>query len=186
MTINNIVLGNGIDRMSNLAFRLMTVIFKLMKPFFPYEKIIGHMEIQEGMTVVDYGCGPGNYVSGVARKLGKNGRLFTADVHELAVKSVEKICKKENLTNVETVLVKDYQSNIPDHVADLIYAMDMFHMVKHPDLFLSELHRILKTDGRLIIEDGHQPRENTKNKIHQTHLWKIIKQEKRYLVCKPA
>jgi len=79
---------------------------------------------------------------------------------------------------VETVLVKDYQSNIPDHVADLIYAMDMFHMVKHPDLFLSELHRILKTDGRLIIEDGHQPRENTKNKIHQTHLWKIIKQEK--------
>jgi len=186
MTIGDIFLGNGMDRMPNLAFRMMSVIFKLMKPFFPYEKIIDQMEIQEGMTVVDYGCGPGNYVSGVARKLGKNGRLFAADIHELAIKSVDKICKKENLTNVETVLVKDYQSNIPNQVADLVYAMDMFHMVKHPDRFLTEVHRILKTNGRLIIEDGHQPREKTQNKINQTHLWKIVKQEKRYLVCKSA
>jgi ubiquinone/menaquinone biosynthesis C-methylase UbiE len=186
MNMGDVVSGNGMDRMPNFAFRMMSVIFKIMKPFFPYKKIIDQMEIQEGMTVVDYGCGPGNYVSGGARKLGKNGRLFAADIHELAIKSVDKICKKENLTNVETVLVKDYQSDIPDHVADLIYAMDMFHMVKYPERFLTELHRILKTDGRLIIEDGHQPRENTQNKIHQAQLWKIVKQEKRYLVCKPA
>jgi ubiquinone/menaquinone biosynthesis C-methylase UbiE len=64
--------------------------------------------------------------------------------------------------------------------------MDMFHMVKHSDRFLAELHRILKSDGRLIIEDGHQPREKTKNKINQTRVWKIVEQEKRYLVCKPV
>lgn len=186
MTMGNILLGNKIDRMPNFAFRMMAIIFKLIKPFFPYEKIINQMEIQEGMTVVDYGCGPGNYVSGVARKLGTTGKLYAADIHELAIESVNKICKKETLTNVETVLIKGYNCHIPDHTADLIYAMDMFHMVKHPDQFLAELCRILKTDGRLIIEDGHQPREKTLNKIHQTHLWEIVTQEKRYLVCKPV
>jgi len=186
MSIGDVLLGNKIDRMPNLAFHMMSFMFKLIKVFFPYEKTIDRMGIQEGMTVVDYGCGPGNYISGVAKRLGDNGKLYAVDVHELAVKAVEKKIKEENLINVETVLVQNYRCEIPDHVADLIYAMDMFHMVKHPDRFLSELHRILQSDGRLIIEDGHQPREKTKNKINQTRLWKIVEQGKRYLLCRPV
>jgi len=186
MSTGDVLLGNKIDRMPNFAFHMMSFVFKLMKVFFPYEKTIEQMGIQEGMTVVDYGCGPGNYISGVSKRLGDNGKLYAVDVHELAVKAVDKKIKKENLNNVETVLVQDYRCEIPDHVSDLIYAMDMFHMVKHSDRFLAELHRILKSDGRLIIEDGHQPREKTKNKINQTRVWKIVEQEKRYLVCKPV
>ncbi|MDY6791065.1 MAG: methyltransferase domain-containing protein [Thermodesulfobacteriota bacterium] len=186
MSIGDVLLGNRIDRMPNVAFHLMSLMFKLMKVFFSYEKAIDRMGIQEGMTVVDYGCGPGNYILGVAKRLGRHGKLYAVDVHELAVKAVDKIIKKENLINVETALVQDYRCEIPNHVADLIYAMDMFHMVKHPNRFLVELHRILKSDGRLIIEDGHQPREKTKDKINQTRIWKIVEQEKRYLVCRPV
>ena len=186
MRVSDLLLGNEIDRMPNFAFRMMSVLFRVMKPFFPYEKIIDQMKIQKGMTIVDYGCGPGNYISSVAKRLGGKGKLYAADVHELAVKEVDKKIKKENLGNVETVLVENYQSKIPDRVADLIYAMDMFHMVKQPDRFLAELHRIVKPDGRLIIEDGHQPRQKTQDKILQTQLWEIVSQEKRYLVCKPV
>jgi len=76
-------------------FRLMTVIFKLMKPFFPYEKIIGHMEIQEGMTVVDYGCGPGNYVSGVARKLGKTAGFLQQMFMNWQLNRLRKFAKRK-------------------------------------------------------------------------------------------
>jgi ubiquinone/menaquinone biosynthesis C-methylase UbiE len=186
MSIGDVLLGNKIDRMPNFAFHMMSFVFKLIKLVFPYEKIIDQFGIEKGMTIVDYGCGPGNYISSVSKRLGDNGKLYAVDVHELAVKAVDKIIKKENLCNVETVLVQDYRCEIPNHVADLIYAMDMFHMVKQPDRFLTELHRILKSNGRLIIEDGHQPREQTKNKIDQTRLWKITEHGKRYLVCKPV
>ena len=76
MSIGDVLLGNKIDRMPNFAFHMMSFVFKLMKVFFPYEKTIDRMGIQEGMTVVDYGCGPGNYISGVAKRLGDNGKLY--------------------------------------------------------------------------------------------------------------
>ncbi|WP_368733850.1 methyltransferase domain-containing protein [Desulfobacter hydrogenophilus] len=40
----------------------------------------------------------------------------------------------------------------------MVYARDMFHMVEKPDVFLNELSRLVKKEGTIIIEDGHQPR----------------------------
>jgi hypothetical protein len=58
-------------------------------------------------------------------------------------------------------------------------------MVKEPDLFLQELRRMIKKNGRLIIEDGHQPREQAKQKISTTKLWNIKEETKGWLVCTP-
>ncbi len=52
MSIGDVLLGNEIDRMPNFAFHMMSFVFKLMKVFFPYEKTIDQMGIQEGMLTV--------------------------------------------------------------------------------------------------------------------------------------
>lgn len=61
----------------------------------------------------------------------------------------------------------------------------MFHMIKNPTCFLKELNRLIKKDGVLIIEDGHQTRKKSKKKIIDSQIWQVIEETKRYLKCKP-
>jgi hypothetical protein len=58
-------------------------------------------------------------------------------------------------------------------------------MISDTVTFLGELNRIIKKDGTLIIEDGHQPRAQTKEKIISSGYWKITGEEKRFLRCSP-
>jgi len=75
--------------------------------------------------------------------------------------------------------------NIPSHSVDIIYALDMFHMVKDPREFLKELRRLSRPDGTLYLEDGHQPRAATMKKILTSGCWEITETTKRFIKCKP-
>ena len=175
------------ERMSDLSFRLMNATFKIVDFFYPYiDKRIKQFGIEEGMTVVDYGCGPGRYTTRLARLVGEGGKVYAVDIHELAVEAVKKKIAKYGLRNVEPLLVSGYESAIPDHAADAVCAIDMFFVIKRPTEFLGELKTITKKDGMLIIDDGHQPREETKRKILESGHWTIWEEARDHLKCKPS
>jgi len=47
------------EKMSDISFKMMTLIFKLVDLMFPYiNRRLKKFGIKEGMTVIDYGCGP--------------------------------------------------------------------------------------------------------------------------------
>lgn len=186
MAIKEKMLGNNMDRMPDIAFRGMSFIFFIWGLFANPGKKLKEFVIKPGDSVIDYGCGPGNYIKEASSLVGDKGTVYAADIHELAIKSVNRKIAKYSLNNVKTVLVKDYKCDISNNAADVIYALDMFHMVKHPDVLLKELHRMLKQNGRLIIEDGHQARKQSKQKIIATELWNILEETKGWLVCAPV
>jgi hypothetical protein len=62
----------------------------------------------------------------------------------------------------------------------------MFHMVSDPNAFLHLLFSIARPDGLLILEDGHQPREHSKQKITGSGCWEIIAESKSFMTCKPV
>ncbi len=117
--------------------------------------------------------------------VGEEGKVYAVDIHPLAIEAVIKKIKKFNLDNVEPVLVDGYTCGLTDGTADVIFAIDMFHNISNPEAFLKELRRIIKQGGFLIIEDGHQPREQTKEKIVSSKLWNIIEETKDHLRCTP-
>jgi ubiquinone/menaquinone biosynthesis C-methylase UbiE len=82
-------------------------------------------------------------------------------------------------------LINGYDSTLPDDIADVVCAIDMFFIIKEPAAFLGELRRIVKKDGRLVVDDGHQPRSETKNKILDSGFWDIVEETKDHLKCKP-
>lgn len=174
------------ERMSDVSFKFMDFSFKIMDFFFPYiKKRIKKFDIQEGMTVIDYGCGPGRYTMEFAKIVGEKGKVYAADIHELAIAEVNKKIKKLGLSNVKTILVEGYNCQLPDKTADIICALDMFFMIKEPTEFLGELNRLIKDDGTLIIDDGHQRRSTTKIKIETSGFWNIHEESKDHLKCKP-
>ncbi len=75
--------------------------------------------------------------------------------------------------------------DIPSQSADVIYAMDMFHHVRHVEAFLSELRRLLKPNGTLFIESGHQPLNDAREKIMKSDCWNIVREEGNLFECMP-
>lgn len=185
MFLKKIFCGNEMERMPDIAFRAMSLMFRIMDIFASLDKRLSSFGIREGFTVVDYGCGPGRYLERASRLVGEGGKVYAADIHELAIESVKRRIEKHHLANVEPVLVKGYSCPVPDHLADMIYALDMFHMIRDPGPFLRELHRMVKKEGFLIIEDGHQPRRDTIRKIRDSQIWKIEQESKKHLRCTP-
>jgi ubiquinone/menaquinone biosynthesis C-methylase UbiE len=177
--------GKGMDRMPNLAFMGMSAIFKVRDKFFAVDKLLDQFEISKGQTVVDYGCGPGSFIKKASKLVGDNGQVIAVDIHELAIRSVEKRISKEKLTNVTAQLVKNGVCPLADRVADIIYALDMFHMVSAPGSFLKELSRLSKPSGFLFIDNGHQSRHEAKEKIIVSKKWTIVAENNRFMKCRP-
>lgn len=137
------------------------------------------------MTVVDYGCGPGRYTTRFARLVGPTGRVYAVDIQPLAIAAVEKKMVKLGLANVLPLLARGYRCGVPDHVADVVCAIDMFFSVRDPTAFLGELKRIAKLDGVLVIDDGHQPRAVTKRSILDSGHWSSVEETRDHLECRP-
>jgi hypothetical protein len=49
---------------------------------------------------------------------------------------------------------------------------------------LKELGRILKPDGTLVMDDGHQSRVMTKKKLKDAGIFKIVEESKNHLKCR--
>ena len=180
------------EKMSDKSFRMMSLFFKIVDFFFPYiKKRLKKFGIKDGMIVVDYGCGPGRYTLPIAEMVGIKGKVYAVDIHEMALKKVQEKIRKSGIKNIETSLAKgnndgEYNSGLPNNIADIVCAIDMFFIIKRPPEFLSEIRRILKPDGILIIDDGHQSRKETKQKIDRSGIFTIIEETKDHLKYKIA
>ena len=97
--------------------------------------------------------------------------------------------KKNDINNIETILAMGiddgkYYCGLPDNIADIVCALDMFFIIKKPKAFLYEIKRILKSDGILIIDDGHQSRKEIKKKLNDSGIINIIEESVDHLKCK--
>lgn len=182
--MGNLLSGKDRESIPNVAFKAMTFIMNLMDVFFQSSrKNFETLGLKSGQTVIDYGCGPARYIEFASNAVGKVGRVIAVDLHPLAIAKVKMKIEKQNLSNVEAVLAEKYTTPINAEIADIVYALDMFHMIEQPNEFLKELSRLVKIDGTIIIEDGHQPRTETIQRIKESGFLKIIQETKSHVKC---
>jgi len=177
--------GSEMDRMPNWAFKMMAFMFNAADLLKSPNRRLDAFGIHKGQTVVDWGCGTGRYLKQASELVGEKGTVYAVDIHQLAIEAAANIAQKYNLKNVHPVLTDGKTVNIPTRTTDLVYVLDMFHMVKDTNAFLKELCRITKSDGVLILEDGHQPRALAREKVNNSGCWVIISETKAYMKCKP-
>jgi len=183
-TMGDFLSGKNRESIPNFAFKAMTLVMKLMDMFGQYSrKNFETLGLKPGQTVIDYGCGPARYIEFASNAVGKEGRVIAVDVHPLAIAKVKGKIEKLNLSNVEAILAEKYSTSISAEIADIVYALDMFHMIAQPNEFLKELSRLAKRDGTIIIEDGHQPRTDTIQKIEKSGFFKIVQETKSHVKC---
>ncbi len=174
------------DRMPDFAFQMMSAIIAL-EELFPrsIDKRVAGFGIQKGQIVVDYGCGPGRYTTRFAKLVGEQGKVYAVDVQELAIEYVKRKMNSQGRKNIIPIVARGYETGIPDHSADIVLALDMFFLVKDPSALLAEIHRILRPDGLLILDDGHKSRKSTLEKINQAGNWAVKETSQDHLCCTP-
>jgi ubiquinone/menaquinone biosynthesis C-methylase UbiE len=159
-------------QLSNFDFRLMSLEFKLRDFFRPRKGILKEVGIKPGFHVLDYGCGPGSYITAVAELVGTTGKIYALDAHPLAVKMVQGIISRKHLTNVETIL-SDCRTGLPDNILDAVLLYDTLHDLRDPDCVLDELHRTLKPNGVLSLSEHHLKEAEIVSKVTDKGLFKL-------------
>lgn len=105
----------------------------------------------DGLTVMDYGCGPGNDLVGFS-EFSKPERLIGLDVSPTALKvakqRLDRHGKRAEFIHIEET---DNIIPLPAQTVDLVHSSGVLHHAKNLTLALKEIHRILKPTGRLQV-----------------------------------
>ena len=172
--------------MNSLGFKLMSLMFKVRDLLRPRSDVLTEAEIIPGFTVLDFGCGPGGYITPLVELVGPSGKIYALDIHPLAIQEVKKIAKRKRLHNILTI-ESDCHTGLPDKSVDTVLLYDVFHDLVQPDDVLRELHRVLKTDGILSFSDHHMKDEEVLKRVINTGIFIFIgKGNKTYKFAKTS
>ena len=115
--------------------------------------VIGKLNIRKGETIADIGSGGGFFVFEFAHLTGESGKVYAADTDRGLLGVIEKRIRKENISNVKTVMADKSGPGLPASSCDLIFMRDVFHHIADPAGYFSRLKGILKPGARLAVID---------------------------------
>ncbi len=164
--------------MPNFAFTVMSTMLKLRDLLSPRDPVLREANIKPGSRVLDYGCGPGGYVAATAKLVGQSGKVYALDLHPLAIQRVQKLARKEQLANVQTIH-SDCQTGLPDNSVDVVLLHDIFHLLDDPQAILAELYRVLKQNGTLSVSDHHMREDAILSGITGGQLFRLVNEGER-------
>lgn len=108
--------------------------------------------IKPGQTVLEIGCGSGFFTVYAAKILGEEGKLYSTDIHDIAIEQTQKKIDELSLKNV--IVKKDdaMKSNFEDEMFDLVllYGVVPAPVISMKDISI-EIHRLLKPGGIYAI-----------------------------------
>ena len=158
--------------MSDLDYRFMSFGFKFRDLFLPRENILKEVGIKSGFCILDYGCGAGSYTIPASQLVGNSGKVYALDIHPLAVQRVQSIAVKKHLTNIEAIL-SDCATGLPANNLDVVLLYDTLHSLNDPHCILDEIHRTLKPNGVLSLNDHHLKEAEIMSKLTGKGLFKL-------------
>lgn len=135
-----------------------------------------HNLVQEGQTFLDYGCGTGDFTLPAARKVSQTGKVYALDYFPRQLEIVADRSARKGLTNIETIR-SEGRTGLPDESVDVIWMCDVLHEIKERRAVLEELHRVLKSNGILVIHDGMEERTLD----YTADLFSLVVREEKFL-----
>ena len=113
-------------------------------------KILGPY-IEEGMTVLDVGCGPGFFSIDMAQMVGKSGRVISSDLQEGMLQKIrDKIEGTELEERITLHKCEENKIGVSEHV-DFVLLFYMVHEIPNKEEFFHEIGTILRPNGQVLI-----------------------------------
>ena len=159
------------------------------------EELMEEAGLLPGMTVVDYGCGPGLLTLLAAKKVGATGKVYALDIYEGMVSLVQSRAVEAGLANVTALLNDGSEAPLSGGVADLILCTLVFHYKesrRERQALADDLARLLKPGGcaMLVQWEDRAPYEETHDLLAAADLKcgvpsPVVKRQYRVMATKP-
>ena len=108
--------------------------------------------IEAGHTVADFGCGPGFMTRAIAELIGPAGHAYGLDINASFVANAN--THVDNPDNLSYHLIEDGKLPLADASVDRVLCKNVLEYVPDLAATLTELHRVLRPDGRLHAVDS--------------------------------
>lgn len=145
---------------------LEEAVFKLR------QKIVQKIRVQEGMFVIDVGCGQGGLTAVLSKAVGDQGKVLGVDVStEYFDEFTENVAKWGVKERVSFVLadVANLNRVIDDGVADMVVGYRFLEELKHAEdmgKIVKEVARIAKKGGKICLIELCTNARNEAEKVY--------------------
>src|SRR3990172_5429011 len=129
-------------------------IFYKAPKFLNPEKVIESLGLKEGDVVVDYGAGVGFWTIPLAKKVGKNGKVYALSSNLAFISLIKKKTEFSGLNNIisKEIQLDEGEINMKEK-ADLVLISNVLHVSKNPDLMIKNAGSFIKENGQVLIID---------------------------------
>jgi ubiquinone/menaquinone biosynthesis C-methylase UbiE len=119
-------------------------------------EIISALNLNEGSTVVDLGCGAGYFALKLSRVVNSGGTVLAVDIRRLPLRFlwIRALLRREH--NVRTLLGQPNNSHLPTNAVNAVLIANTYHELDYRSEILRQISRSLVADGRLVIVDPLQ------------------------------
>jgi len=125
------------------------------------EKSLRQVGIRKGDTILDFGCGSGNYTIPAAKIVDREGRVYAIDKDRRELGKLIRKANSEGLTNIEKMETSGkLEIDLEDESVDVVLLYDILHYYYFPRAddrrrLLHEVYRILKPYALLSVYPTH-------------------------------
>lgn len=118
------------------------------------EMIFNEIGLKDGNCFLDVGCGSGDYSIEASKIVGDLGGIYALDIQEKAIEALKEEASFRGLKNIKAI-VSDVTNPLPvqENCIDVCFIATVLHTIDREDtkILFSEINRVLKPDGRLVI-----------------------------------
>jgi ubiquinone/menaquinone biosynthesis C-methylase UbiE len=116
--------------------------------------------IEEGMSVLDVGCGMGFFSLPMAKLVGEKGRIVCIDLQEKMIKGLLARAKKAELTDrIDARVCAQSLLGVSDLAGEIDFALAfaLVHEVPDKGHLFAEIYNAMKPTGKLLLAEprGH-------------------------------
>jgi tRNA A58 N-methylase Trm61 len=115
--------------------------------------IIRALNLRQGGTVVDLGCGSGYFALKLSSALNSGGMVYAVEIRRLPLIFlwVRTFIRRQH--NVRTVLGQADNAYLPSGAANAVLLANTYHELANPSAMLDQIFQSLVSGGRLVIVD---------------------------------
>jgi ubiquinone/menaquinone biosynthesis C-methylase UbiE len=110
------------------------------------------LELSSPEILVDIGAGTGFFAALFIKKLGK-GKVYACDISDTMISWMKENLPDEVRDTVIPLKMEESSIPLPDHIADLVYMINLHHEFDEPVKIVKEAYRILRSSGKIMIID---------------------------------
>jgi ubiquinone/menaquinone biosynthesis C-methylase UbiE len=112
------------------------------------------LNLPQGITFLDLGCGQGNYSLAAASRIGPSGLVYAVDLWEEGIAALRERAAREGRTNLKPLAAPAGQIPIESLSVDVGLIATVLHDLVEAGTAaggLAEVTRVIKAEGRLAI-----------------------------------